>query len=86
MFVDFGSFTWSEDLDEREDKVEEISEEELKILKEKIDSFTNNILPACLSLLDAIPSTVHAICDLINAVGQRNGRAWRLSMFLDFLE
>ena len=52
-------------LDEREDKVEEISEEELKSLKEKIDSFTNNILPACLSLLDAIPDLARNLFNLI---------------------
>ncbi|CAN8001289.1 unnamed protein product [Ixodes hexagonus] len=45
-----------------------------------MNAFTENMLPGCLRLLDALPDTVYRVCDLLGAVVARNGSAWRDQM------
>lgn len=53
------------------------SEEALEHLKaEDLDSFTETIMDQCLKILDTVPETVYRVCELLVAVGQRNGSAW----------
>lgn len=54
--------------------------------KPRVDSFTDNLLPGSLHLMDEIPSTVFKICDLIQAVSQRNGDAWCSNLLRRLLE
>lgn len=44
--------------------------------KDRIDKFTDNLLPGSLRLMDELPSTVFKVCDLILTVAQRNGDSW----------
>lgn len=57
-----------------------IREREEPLSKEKIDSFTDNLLPGALRLMDELPSTVYKVCDLILTVSQRNGETWCSSL------
>lgn len=44
--------------------------------KERIDVFTDNLLPGSLRLMDELPTTVFKVCDLILTVAQRNCDNW----------
>ncbi|XP_078340185.1 E3 ubiquitin-protein ligase HUWE1-like isoform X5 [Crassostrea virginica] len=62
------------------EKVEEYNErqeEEEPLEKSVIDSFTSQVLPGCLTLLDALPETVYRVCDLLIVVTNRNGANWQ---------
>lgn len=43
---------------------------------EDLDQFTETIMDQCLKTLDTVPESVYRICELLVAVGQRNGPAW----------
>nr|XP_023021300.1 E3 ubiquitin-protein ligase HUWE1-like [Leptinotarsa decemlineata] len=42
-----------------------------------INEFTNHALEVCLKLLEAIPETVHKVCELLVTIMNRNGRTYR---------
>lgn len=53
------------------------SEEVAELLKpEELDLFTETIMDQCLKILDTVPETVYKVCEVLVAVGQRNGSAW----------
>ena len=43
---------------------------------EDLDTFTETIMDQCLKILDTVPESVYRVCELLVAVGQRNGSAW----------
>lgn len=53
--------------------------------KARIDTFTDNLLPGSLRLMDELPSTVYKICDLILTVAFRNGETWCKSLLKHLL-
>lgn len=61
------------------------SKREEPLSKMRIDSFTDNILPGSLRLMDELPSTVYRVCDLILTVAQRNGDSWCKSLLTQLL-
>ncbi|KAL1452366.1 hypothetical protein MTO96_006283 [Rhipicephalus appendiculatus] len=65
--------------DEEEDD-EKVQPEEEPADPAVMDRFTENMLPGCLRLLDALPETVYRVCDLLGAVVARNGVVWRDQM------
>ncbi|KAK6177350.1 hypothetical protein SNE40_015469 [Patella caerulea] len=58
----------------------EKQEDEDPLDKSVLDTFTDSILPGCMSLLDTLPETVYRVCDLLVVVTQRNGDQWRNNM------
>lgn len=54
--------------------------------KSRIDTFTDNLLPGSLRLMDELPSTVYKVCDLILTVAQRNGESWCSSLLKHLLD
>lgn len=54
--------------------------------KSRIDTFTDNLLPGSLRLMDELPSTVYKVCDLILTVAQRNGESWCSSLLRHLLD
>lgn len=51
--------------------------EEEPLSAQVLTDFTNRMLPGFFNLLDALPDCVYRLCDLLVAVVQRNGDAWR---------
>ena len=68
----------SEDGDEKEPKEYTLQDEPLS--KDILDNFVQQALTGCLSLLDALPETVYRVCNLVVAMVQRNGEAYRDTM------
>lgn len=54
--------------------------------KSRIDTFTDNLLPGSLRLMDELPTTVYKVCDLILTVAQRNGESWCSSLLKHLLD
>ncbi|KAI8504284.1 E3 ubiquitin-protein ligase huwe1, partial [Branchiostoma belcheri] len=50
---------------------------------ELVAEFTENLLPGCLRLVDALPDTVYRVCDLLLVAVKRNNAAWRDKMLVD---
>lgn len=71
--------------DEEEDD-EKVQPEEEPAEPAVMDRFTENMLPGCLRLLDALPETVYRVCDLLGAVVSRNGVVWRDQMLASLLQ
>ncbi|XP_049513921.1 E3 ubiquitin-protein ligase HUWE1-like [Dermacentor silvarum] len=71
--------------DEEEDD-EKVQPEEEPAESYVMDRFTENMLPGCLRLLDALPETVYRVCDLLGAVVARNGVVWRDQMLASLLQ
>ncbi|XP_054925199.1 E3 ubiquitin-protein ligase HUWE1 isoform X3 [Dermacentor andersoni] len=71
--------------DEEEDD-EKVQPEEEPAEPHVMDRFTENMLPGCLRLLDALPETVYRVCDLLGAVVARNGVVWRDQMLASLLQ
>ncbi|KAK8782859.1 hypothetical protein V5799_015800 [Amblyomma americanum] len=71
--------------DEEEDD-EKVQPEEEPADPQVMDCFTENMLPGCLRLLDALPETVYRVCDLLGAVVARNGVSWRDTMLASLLQ
>ena len=41
-----------------------------------MDKFTATVLERCLPMLDQLPESVFRVCELLVAVGHRNGHPW----------
>ncbi|KAJ8914753.1 hypothetical protein NQ315_013256 [Exocentrus adspersus] len=59
------------------DSKKESLEEQGQSFEDLINEFTNQALDVCLKLLEAIPETVHKVCELLVTIMKRNGRAYR---------
>ena len=46
-----------------------------------LDEMTDQLIPRCMVMLDALPNTVFKICQLIVVAAKRNGDEWRGEMF-----
>ncbi|KFM70450.1 E3 ubiquitin-protein ligase HUWE1, partial [Stegodyphus mimosarum] len=67
--------------EQKEFEFEQQQEEPLST--QTLDLFTEYVAEACLRLSDALPETVYRICDLLIAVGERNGEIWRHKFLID---
>jgi E3 ubiquitin-protein ligase HUWE1 len=59
---------------------------EQEALKQQvIDTFTSSALSGCLTLLDTLPETVYRVTDLLMAMFQRNGPAFKETLLADLM-
>ena len=59
---------------------------EQEALKQQvIDTFTSSALSGCLTLLDTLPETVFRVTDLLMAMFQRNGTAFKETLLADLM-
>ena len=54
--------------------------EDFNQFRTALDEFGRGIMSGCEKILDAVPNTVHTVCDLLIAVSQRNGKEWRVDI------
>nr|XP_042906094.1 E3 ubiquitin-protein ligase HUWE1 [Parasteatoda tepidariorum] len=62
-----------------------VQQKEEPLSSQVIDTFAEKVVEGCLKLADALPETVYRCCDLLIAVAQRNGEAWRNRVLIDRL-
>merc|ERR1711962_267245 len=72
---------------ENEDKKDkQLTKAELAEFRDAIYNYTCYILPGCLNLLDAAPSTVHNVCDLLLSISHCNGSTWADNTLIAIVE
>ncbi|XP_031335949.1 E3 ubiquitin-protein ligase HUWE1-like isoform X2 [Photinus pyralis] len=60
-----------------ERKKEDIEEDTSPLSEDLINNFTKDALEICLQLIEAIPETVHKVCELLGTIMKRNGPTFR---------
>ncbi|XP_078678082.1 E3 ubiquitin-protein ligase HUWE1-like isoform X6 [Branchiostoma floridae x Branchiostoma belcheri] len=68
---------------EQEEAERDKQKEEEPLDPQLVAEFTENLLPGCLRLVDALPDTVYRVCDLLLVAVKRNNAAWRDKMLVD---
>ncbi|XP_066283508.1 E3 ubiquitin-protein ligase HUWE1-like [Branchiostoma lanceolatum] len=68
---------------EQEEAERDKQKDEEPLDPQLLADFTENLLPGCLRLVDALPDTVYRVCDLLLVAVKRNNAAWRDKMLVD---